>query len=123
MRLHREDGSLAQWLHVSKYPPSLSFDALELGIAALILAGALAITARRPTFAPALRVLGSTALFFYLLHMHALRLFAHVFGLPPKFGILAAWAGGLAITLALWPLCQLYANYKRTHRNVVTRFI
>src|SRR5207244_10694474 len=31
-------GSLVQWLHVSKYPPSLSFTALELGLAALLLA-------------------------------------------------------------------------------------
>src|SRR5439155_20675441 len=38
MRLLREDGSLVQWLHVSKYPPSLSFTALELGLAALLLA-------------------------------------------------------------------------------------
>ena len=30
--LHRGDGGWLHWLHVSKYPPSLSFTALELGI-------------------------------------------------------------------------------------------
>src|SRR5262249_62227822 len=38
MGLLRENGSLAQWLHVSKYPPSVTYDALELGIAWLLLA-------------------------------------------------------------------------------------
>ena len=38
MALLREDGSLVQWLHVSKYPPSVTYDALELGIAWLLLA-------------------------------------------------------------------------------------
>ena len=32
MFLHRADGSWQQWLHVSKYPPSLTYYGLELGI-------------------------------------------------------------------------------------------
>jgi uncharacterized membrane protein len=32
MFLPRADGSWQQWLHVSKYPPSLSFNGLELGL-------------------------------------------------------------------------------------------
>ena len=35
--LFRDDQSLPQWLHVSKYPPSLSFYTLELGLMALML--------------------------------------------------------------------------------------
>jgi uncharacterized membrane protein len=49
--LLRLDGSLVQWLHVSKYPPSLTYDGLELGLAALILAALFRILAKRPDFA------------------------------------------------------------------------
>lgn len=36
MRLLREDNIWVQWLHVSKYPPSLSFITLELGLMCLV---------------------------------------------------------------------------------------
>ena len=42
MAVLRDDGSLVQWLHVAKYPPSLAFSALELGLMALLLAALLA---------------------------------------------------------------------------------
>ena len=35
MFLHRTDNSWQQWLHVSKYPPSLTYTALELGLLCL----------------------------------------------------------------------------------------
>ena len=38
MALHRDDASLIQWLHVSKYPPALAYATLELGLMALGLA-------------------------------------------------------------------------------------
>ena len=44
MFLPRSENSWQQWLHVSKYPPSLTYDGLELGIAALLLAGVMRIT-------------------------------------------------------------------------------
>jgi hypothetical protein len=73
MGLLREDGSLAQWLHVSKYPPSVTYDALELGIGWLLLA--LFLVWRPPAWADAvLRPLGQSAFFFYLLHAHLLAL-------------------------------------------------
>ena len=42
MLLFRETSSPVQWLHVSKYPPSLSFYSLELGIMAMLLSFAFA---------------------------------------------------------------------------------
>ena len=38
MFLPRTDNSWQQWLHVSKYPPSLTYYSLELGLLALALA-------------------------------------------------------------------------------------
>ncbi|MET0794255.1 MAG: heparan-alpha-glucosaminide N-acetyltransferase domain-containing protein, partial [Polyangiaceae bacterium] len=70
MGLLRKDGSLVQWLHVSKYPPGISYVSLELSLCFLCLAGWFALTARRPPKASnLLLVLGQTPLFFYLLHL------------------------------------------------------
>jgi hypothetical protein len=77
MGLLRHDGSLVQWLHVSKYPPSLTYWGLELGLGALLLA--LAFRARLRW--PPLVLFGQTALFYYLLHAHLLEA-AAVRGLP-----------------------------------------
>ncbi len=71
MGLLRENDSLAQWLHVSKYPPSVAYDGLELGLGWLLLA--LFLVWRPPAWADAvLRPLGQSAFFFYLLHAHLL---------------------------------------------------
>src|SRR5689334_14158437 len=69
MLLYREDNSLVQWLHVSKYPPSITYTTLELGIMALVMAGLFVIAARRPARSDGLlTTLGQTPMFFYLLH-------------------------------------------------------
>src|SRR6201999_4123106 len=58
--LHRDDGSLVQWLHVCKYPPSLSYLALELGVMGVLLALLLRLGAGASALAP-LVLLGQTA--------------------------------------------------------------
>ncbi|MBX3233635.1 MAG: DUF1624 domain-containing protein [Labilithrix sp.] len=121
MRLHREDGSLVQWLHVSKYPPSFTYVTLELGIAALLLAAFLWIGPRR-VLEP-LRLLGQTALFYYLLHIHVLKLVAVVTGTEGKLGIVSAYVGGLAIAAALYLPCRWYRGYKSAHADGWTRFV
>ncbi|MCC6782421.1 MAG: DUF1624 domain-containing protein [Planctomycetes bacterium] len=64
--------SWLRWLQVSKYPPSLGFVGLELGLGCALLMGLFAIE-RRPGVRPSengpLLVLGQTALFFYVLHI------------------------------------------------------
>jgi len=110
MRLLREDGSLVQWLHVSKYPPSLSFTALELGLAALCLA----------TF---LAVLGQTALFFYLLHVHVLTLGAHLLGAAHRGGLGATYAASCIAVVLLYPLCAWYRDYKQARPDGWPRYV
>ena len=69
MFLPRADGSWQQWLHVSKYPPSLTYAALELGILFLCLAflrtiePEIGVRENGPFL-----VFGQTAMFFYLVH-------------------------------------------------------
>jgi uncharacterized membrane protein len=72
--------ALLQWLHVAKYPPSLAFMALELGLGLVLLALFFALDdgGERRLLAP-LGLLGSTAFFYYLLHVHLLDVADYVF--------------------------------------------
>lgn len=123
MRLLRDDGSLVQWLHVSKYPPSLSYATLELGIMALALAAFFAVA---PTTVPAgfdpLLVFGQTALVFYLLHVHVLAAGARATGLQHHAGLAATYLGAAATSLALYPVCRRYRAYKQRHPDGWARY-
>jgi uncharacterized membrane protein len=124
MLLLRDDASPIQWLHVSKYPPSLSYDALELGLMALCLAPLLRIgqPASARLLGPLL-VLGQTALFFYLLHVHVLALGAWALDVGHRGGLAATYAGAFATVLVLYPLCVWYRGYKRAHPDGWPRYI
>ncbi len=123
MDLHRDDGSLVQWLHVSKYPPSLTYTALELGIMAFILAGLFRLERRvasPPTWS---LVLGQTALFFYLLHIHILKGTAHALGASKSGGLGLTFLATAAVIALLFPLCWWYRTYKQSHPRSLARFI
>jgi uncharacterized membrane protein len=121
MRLLRDAPGVVQWLHVSKYPPSATFVGLELGIAALLLS-ALMRLGSRAALEP-LRLLGQTALFYYLLHVHALALFAQLTGLHGQLGIRSAYLGALAVLVVLYPACAWYRRYKAAHPAGFARWI
>jgi uncharacterized membrane protein len=126
MALLRDDGSLIQWLHVAKYPASLAFSALELGLMALLLAALLALQARlsRPARArnPFL-VLGRAALFFYLLHFPLLGVAATALGLAGRGGLEHTYAAAAAVVVALYPACLWYGRYKAAHPGGFTQYI
>ena len=116
--LLRDDGTLVQWLHVSKYPPSLAFVALELGLMALALAALLRLEAalpRPPRPRNPLRVLGRTALFFYVLHFPLLMVGAVATGRLGSGGLLETWLAAAAVCVALYPACLAYGRYKSAH--------
>jgi uncharacterized membrane protein len=126
MGLGREDGSLVQWLHVSKYPPSLAFMALELGLAALLLATLLRLDRREPAAPRALRplaLLGQTALFFYLLHVHVLTLAAHLVGAAHRSGLAATYAAAFVAVVVLYPACRWYRGYKAARPDGWPRYV
>jgi uncharacterized membrane protein len=123
MLLHREDHSLVQWLHVSKYPPSLTFTALELGLMAIGLSLLMRVerAIRRP---PAWTlVLGQTALFFYLLHIPLLEWGSASFGLKHRGGLLETYLGAAAALAILFPLCVWYRRFKAAHPDSLARFL
>jgi uncharacterized membrane protein len=124
MFLLREDGSLVQWLHVSKYPPSLAFVGLELGLVMLLLAALLRLEPRVPARRDGpLLVLGQTALFFYLLHWPLLGLPAVAAGLFGAAGLGTTYLAAALVVVVMLPLCRWYREYKRTHPGGWARYI
>jgi uncharacterized membrane protein len=124
MGLLRDDSSLVQWLHVSKYPPSLSYAALELGLMALLLATFWASAPNiRYSKDGVLMVFGRTPMFFYLLPMPLLSITAHGLHLYRRLGLGGTYVfAGLAI-VALYPLCRMYGQYKAAHPLGWSRYI
>jgi uncharacterized membrane protein YeiB len=122
----RDDASLSQWLHVSKYPPSLAFSALELGLMALLLAGLLVWEARLsapPRARNPFLVLGRTALFFYLLHFLLLGIAASALGPASRGGLVHTYAAAAAVVAAMYPLCLWYGRYKAAHPGGLAQYI
>jgi uncharacterized membrane protein len=120
--LHRDSSALLQWVHVSKYPPSLSYAALELGIMALLLALLLCAAPSSRALAP-LVLLGQTAFFFYLLHAHLLHFAARLLGLEHGGGLRETYVAAAATVGVLLPLCAVYRRYKAAHPDGWTRYV
>jgi uncharacterized membrane protein len=122
MGLFRENGSLVQWLHVSKYPPSVAYDALELGIGWLLLA--LFLVWRPPAWADAvLRPLGQSAFFFYLLHAHLLAVASFALGMHGTAGLVATYVSSVVVIAVLVPACSAYRRYKLAHPRSIAQYI
>jgi len=126
MMLLRETGSLIQWLHVSKYPPSLSFLTLELGLMGIVLALLFGVQgeARGPIrlWNPIL-VFGQTAFFFYVLHIVILEMTARALNLHEKMGLGTAYIATIAVLILLYPCCLWYRRYKAAHPGGWARYI
>ena len=124
MRLFREDASLVQWLHVSKYPPSITYTALELGIMALVMAVLFQLTLMRRARDDGLLItLGQTPMFFYLLHFPLLVMASRIAGVHHQLGLAATYAGAAGIVIVLYPFCRWYRAFKATGRYAFTRYI
>jgi uncharacterized membrane protein len=124
--LHRDSLDVLQWLHVAKYPPSLAYSSLELGLGLLLLALFTWLDdpgQPRRAFAP-LSLLGSTAFFYYLLHVHVMAAVDGLFAFDAHAnGLLKTW-GAAALTLALLSgPCWLYRRYKSAHPDGWTRYV
>jgi uncharacterized membrane protein len=124
MFLLRDSAAPLQWLHVSKYPPSVTYVALELGLMALILSAMFRIAERREANPDGLLVvLGQTPMFFYLLHFPLLVNSARLMGAYQKRGLGAAYLGAAVVVAFLYPLCRWYRRYKAAHRTGWPRYI
>ncbi|MEM1190778.1 MAG: heparan-alpha-glucosaminide N-acetyltransferase domain-containing protein [Pseudomonadota bacterium] len=112
------------FLNYTKYPPSLDYLLLTLGVGMLVLAG-LERTSKPAAALRLLEVFGSVPMFVYVVHLYMLLgayWLAYLllgpnhgerFGLNSVAGI---WAGAIAFTLLLYPLARRFAGYKHAQK-------
>jgi uncharacterized membrane protein len=126
MGLLRDDTSVAQWLHVSKYPPALTYSLLELGLMALCLVFFLRHERRMagpPRDRGPLLVFGQTALFFYMLHFILLGGSALALGGGmQQGGLRETWIAAVVVLIVLYPLCLGFRALKRRHPSSVLQY-
>lgn len=120
--MYLEGNALVQWLHISKYPPSLAYTVLELGLMAIIFALLIRLESVKAMIhnnGPLL-VFGQTALFFYLAHfgvLAALRLVLERGGLEQTYWIT------LLVLIILYPICRIYRSLKWRYPQSLLRFL
>jgi uncharacterized membrane protein len=124
MFLYRADNSWQQWLHVSKYPPSLGYYSMELGILFLCLALLRTIEVRIGVRENGVfYVFGQTAMFYYLVHRLAFEIPATYFGLRGYDGLGATYGVAAVMLVLLYPLCRWYRTVKAAHPRSLLRYL
>ncbi|WP_258047740.1 DUF1624 domain-containing protein [Sphingomonas citri] len=108
--------TLLSFLNVTKYPPSLDFLLLTLGLGAWLLVAFEQRTARW------LAVLGSAPMFFYLLHLYALHLLSIAAGGREVPTIGHVWLLAAAVAPPLWCATRWFAGVKRRSASRWLRF-
>ncbi|EIK68619.1 putative membrane protein [Pseudomonas synxantha BG33R] len=117
--------TLMSFFNITKYPPSLLFLALTLGVGLLLL---LAFErAGHKRWIGVLAVFGAAPMFFYLLHLYVLKVLyvacVEWFGLNHGnyFGfdsIGAVWLAALVLPLVLYPPVRWFAGLKARRRDI-----
>jgi uncharacterized membrane protein len=123
------------FLNVTKYPPSLLYTLVTLGISCLILSFTEGVN---NTFTRVVCIYGKVPLFYYLIHWYIIRILTFLmvflqgfhwsdlefgtfkFGLPKTGSGVQLWAIyliWLGIVLVLYPLCKWFGDYKATHKE------
>ncbi len=123
------------FLNVTKYPPSLQFCLLMLGIMFLIL---YAVDDAKNKFTEVAIVYGKVPLFYFIIHWYIIHpimflivylqgyktsdlLFGFNFGRPKGVSGLNLWGIYLiwiAVVIVLYPLCKWYGKYKDNHKEI-----
>ena len=100
------------WLNVVKYPPSISFTFLTMGVNLILLSLFHRVARSRPAWLQPLVWLGQAPLFFYIAHLFLYAAIGN--GLVPKGTSLEVmylwWLGGVVILL---PLTYWFGRFKR----------
>ncbi len=127
---------LISFLNPSKYPPSLLYLLMTLGVTFLFLANAEKLKGRIVNF---FCTFGRVPFFYYILHLYLIHIIALIFAELSGFGwhklILSTWisfdhnikgygfslwvvyAVWLGAILILYPLCKMFDIYKQTHKE------
>ncbi|ALO42690.1 DUF1624 domain-containing protein [Pseudoalteromonas phenolica] len=117
--------TVMDFFNFTKYPPSLDFILLTLGVGAFVLA--VLETSVFKVLEP-VRILGSAPMFFYITHLYALLVASIVaqwlFGTNMHYGsaqtayfgfyhVWQVWLFAMCLSVLLYPLCKWFASYKR----------
>lgn len=117
--------TVMSWFNVTKYPPSLLFLLLTLGVGLLLL-HAFEARAGRPWLQP-LGTLGAAPMFFYVLHLYVLKFMylaavavwgtnqGQLFGLDH---LLWLWVLAAVLAVALYPAVRWFAALKQRRRDL-----
>lgn len=117
--------TLMSFFNITKYPPSLLFIALTLGLGLLLLLGF--ERARQATWIRILAVFGAAPMFFYLLHLYVLKVLylasVGLFGLNQGSyfgfdGIGAVWLTAVLLATALYLPVRWFAALKARRRDI-----
>jgi uncharacterized membrane protein len=126
------------WINISKYPPSLLFLSLMLGIAILFIPLLDRMKGRVQKW---LSTFGKVPFFFFLLHLPLISASSIVWALlkfdavvvmafsssnlPPGYtpSLLRLYVVWALVVLILYFPCRWYTNYKLTHRNWLTTYV
>ncbi|MFD0749945.1 DUF1624 domain-containing protein [Mucilaginibacter calamicampi] len=126
--------SILSFLNVSKYPPSLQFSLLFLGIMLLVVALVQGVNNK---FTTIVCTYGKTPLFYFLVHWYIIHplvfimiflqgftwgdmVFGSSFGRPKTgsgielWAVYLVWAG---LVLLMYPLCKWFGKYKQRHKE------
>jgi uncharacterized membrane protein len=127
MGLLRDDATIVQWLHMSKYPPALVYSLMELGLMALLLVVFMRHERRMqvpPKQRNPLLVFGQTALFFYMIHFVLLGSSSiAVTGGTSLRGLTETYLAAGATIIALYPVCIGYRALKRKYPKSFLQYI
>jgi len=126
LQLYRLDGSWIQWLHVSKYPPSVAFTALELGLMCLIMSGLFVLQRRqgeKVNLNNPVLVFGQTAFFFYVVHIFFYETTARLLGMHMRETLLVSTIAMTVGLIVLYPVCRWYRGFKAKHVGTVLRYM
>jgi uncharacterized membrane protein len=123
MWLPRTSDTWQQWLHVSKYPPSLTYTSLELGLLCVSLALLMTIepiigVRKNGVFL----VFGQTAMFFYLVHRLTFEIPATYFGLRGVGDLTTTYVVAAVMLAFLYPACLWYRSVKAAHPQSLLKY-
>jgi len=123
MWLHRADDSWQQWLHVSKYPPSLTYTALEMGLMWVCLWGLMRLEPVIGVRANGVfLVFGQTSMFFYLVHRLVFEVPATYFGLRGAGDLSTTYIAAAVLLVSIYPACRWYRTAKAAHPSSLLRY-
>lgn len=120
--------TLMSWLNFTKYPPSLDFLLLTLGIAFLLMAW---FESMDNAATRALVIFGAAPMFFYILHLYVLLGLYHIalaafgpnqgelFGVDDFYWV---WIVSPILAFALYFPCRAFARFKRTSTQAWVRY-